>query len=571
MPDLRQESLHLDRLPLEYLSLIRHLDRFITDSSELKPRKDVAEPTEIAALRRQHDELMAEALQFFGATLDDADLPDSRWALALGLYRCSYYESTVLGDVPLVDTCGSLTIGDFRVDTAQGETLRAQIGSWLDVDQNALADAVEEELDSLHLRHAIVAALEERHPLAEARTADAETAAMFDELYPGHPFRPGEIDIIRTSTSVFFCLPFEDLRMLTPQWDDRSVDERREVEAFLRRWSKFKQRYYAHFPVFGFFRGDQADPELLSFLAEKTGVTEHEVADALTTMVSILQSKEVDKYIVHDAWGHQWQSLLFRFEETYREVATYQKFPAINWQPEGHETTFAELVRRACSDGVDATIGAYDAWLRAAIEDRLLTSLAGLVAEVLADVVEYKFILLRPEEIEELLSSSFLKDLPTKLDLTLWDIPFYFKLALKGFERFVEQADVRDALAGQFGEIDRSACQVALDGFAEHTSKLLDFDYRRTLHYEVEGDGLIVNAFCRVALNFLAMQSVFNDVYERLRAEPAPTRPEIERFHDVMVFATASFFELDWREHFWLVDEFLGEHFVKLWAQVRDA
>ena len=172
MPDLRQESLHLDRLPLQYLSLIRHLDRFITDSLELKPRKDVAEPTEIAALRRQHDELMAEALQFFGATLDDADLLDSRWALALGLYRCSYYESTVLGDVPLVDTCGSLTIGDFRVDTAQGETLRTQIGSWLDVDQNALADAVEEELDSLHLRHAIVAALEERHAFLNAQLED---------------------------------------------------------------------------------------------------------------------------------------------------------------------------------------------------------------------------------------------------------------------------------------------------------------------------------------------------------------------------------------------------------------
>lgn len=569
MPELRQESLHQNRLPLGYLPLVRHLDRFISDSLQLRPRKDEADDDEIGALRQQHDELMAEALTFFRESGGMSDLPASKWAVALGLYRCTFYEETVLGEPSLVDTCGSLTLRDFAVDTAQGPAARAALAEWLDADLDALARTVQPELDSLAFRHALMAALETRHPLGDGGASDEAVLALFGELYPGHPFEAGEVQIIRTATGIFFCLRFEGLAMVTPQWAKRGAAQRTEVEAFLRRWSKFKQRYYAHFPAFGFFRGDQAAPELLHHLAEATNRNVAEVADALTTMVTILQASEVDKYIVHDAWGHQWQSLLFRFEETYRAVAGYDKLPELTWQPPGLDASLKSLVERGVQDGVNEAIAEFDAYLRATVEKRLLHSLAGLVAEVLADVVEYKFILLHPEQAEELLSSSFFKDLPTKLDLTLWDLPWYFKIALRGFEQLVEKEAVRDEVAAAFPQLDHHAVREVIDAFAQRASELLDFDFRRSLHYEVEADELVVNAFCRVALNFLAMQAVFNDVYDRLRREPAPTRPEIDRFHDVLVFATASFFELDWREHFWLVDEFLS-HFVELWPAIRD-
>ncbi len=579
MPELRRELLHERELPLAYLSLVRKLDRFIEDSEALRPRKDVAEDSEVDALRRQHDALMEEALQFFGGGGAPTQESDARRAFAMGLLRCTHYEETVLTDLDLVDTCGSKTLTHFEVDTLQGgagrQQLREFLGSELGFEEPELDEleaALRPELSSLALRQRIMRALEERHPLSDEESREASTAALFDEVYPGNPFRPGEVQLIRTGTSLFFCIPFQDLRLDHPGWDERDDEERAEIEAFLRKWSKFKQRYYAHFPTFGFFRGQETSPELRSWLADVVEESEEVVADALTTMVSILQSGDVDKYIVHDAWGHQWQSLLFRFENTYRSVAGYGELPELDWRATEAQDSFADVIEAGLSSGAEEAVERWDAYVRSCLDFRLLRSLAGLVAEVLADCVEYKFILLEPERQKNLLSSSFFKDLPTKLDLTLWDIPWYFKMALKGFVRFAERDDVRESVRQRYLD-DRSAdadeVDEVIEALAERTGDLLDFDYRRSLHYGVEGDTLIVNAFCRVALNFLAMQSTFNAVYDDLRSRKGPSKAGVRRFHDPLVFATASFFELDWYEHFWLVDEFLNLHFPRLWEHLE--
>lgn len=583
MPELRRESLHDAHLPLQYRGLIRKLDQFIGDSLQLRPRKSEAAPDELGALRRQHDELMSEALQFFrgevSPTEERSENRDARLAFALGLYRCTFYEETVLGEVELVDTCGSQTLTHFEVDTAQGaggrelvrEFLAEELGFTAD-ELNGLEAILEPELATLSERQQIVQALERRYSLNDTSRGDDAAWEMFSAMYPGHPFRPGEIDIIRTGTSVFYCIPFEGLALETAHWKDRSDAERQEVEEFLRHWSKFKQRYYAHFPAFGFFRGEDTAPELLRFLAGEVDVSEQEIADALTTMVSILQSSEIDKYIVHDAWGHQWQALLFRFEETYRSVARYDLLPAYDWRSSPDDESLESIVRLGLAEGIESAVDRWDDYFRSSLDHRLLRSLAGLVAEVLADVVEYKFILLEPDDAASLLSSSFFKDRPTKLDLTLWDLPWYFKIALKGFERFAERDDVRDEVCAELCErigSDPEQTATVLAALARRTEELLDFEYRRSLHYEVEGEQIAVNAFCRVALNFLAMQAVFNDLYDQLREGDPAGRAGVRRFHDVLVFATASFFELDWYENFWLVDEFLGLHFPRLWKRLE--
>lgn len=579
MPELRRELLHERELPLGYLSLVRKLDRFIEDSEELRPRKKVAERSEVDALRQQHDELMAEALEFFGGGGAPTQKEDARRAFALGLLRCTHYEETVMTDLELVDTCGSKTLTHFEVDTLQGHAGREELRQFLhtelgfdDAEFDELAGSLRHELSSLALRQRIMRALEKRHSLANPKARDEATGRLFDEMYPGNPFRPGEVQVIRTGTSLFFCLPFEDLRLDHPGWDERTDAEREEIEQFLRRWSKFKQRYYAHFPVFGFFRGEEISPDLRSWLADELDETEDAIETALTTMVSILQSKDVDKYIVHDAWGHQWQSMLFRFENTYRSVAKYVNLPDLAWRASDDHDSFAEVIRVGLDEGVETAVQHWNTYFRSSLDYRLLRSLAGLVAEVLADCVEYKFILLEPERQKNLLSSSFFKDLPTKLDLTLWDIPWYFKMALEGYVRLVEDEDVRHAVRDEFlstHSADPDAVDEVVAALAVRTGEMLDFEYRRSLHYEVEEETLVVNAFCRVALNFLAMQSTFNALYDDLRHRDAPSSAGVRRFHDPLVFATASFFELDWYEHFWLVDEFLSLHFPNFWQHLE--
>lgn len=570
MGELIQDRLHETTLPLQYVDVLRAIDRFVQEANELRPRKETAEEREVASLRRSHDELMVDAREFFANRGSHVDERVAREAFAIGLLRCTYYSDTVTTPTGVVDSCGSRTLQHFELDVAQGPDARRELSKMLEEklgfgrdDLDALERRIEAELDALKLRHDIVRALAERFPTAP--DVDRAAHAMFTALYPGHPFREGDIQLVRTSTSLFFCIPFEGLALADGRGDDRPEEERGAIENFLRKWSKFKQRYYAHFPVFGFFRGSQADEGFVARLAADCGATTSDVEDALTTMVSILQSSELDKYIVHDAWGHQWQSLLFRFEETYRSVARYEALPAFDWRPSTDAPSLAEVF----AEPDDATFD--DRWrqfLRATVERRLHRSLAGLVAEVLADVVEYKFILLEPEGAANLLSSSFLKDLPTKLDLTYWDLPFYFKLALAAFIDLVDEEEARRRLAEQLvGSLDLSAeaARDRVDRAAHATGELLDFEYRRSLQYELADDHVTVNAFSRVALNFAAMQSIFNDLYEELREESTGTEG-VERFHDPLVFAAASFLELDWHENFWHLDEFLDTCFPRYWS-----
>jgi hypothetical protein len=184
--------------------------------------------------------------------------------------------------------------------------------------------------------------------------------------------------------------------------------------------------------------------------------------------------------------------------------------------------------------------------------ERLFTSLAGLVAEVLAGAVEYKNPLLHPEQIVDLISSSFFKEEPTKLDLTLCDLSFYFDLALEGFVRFANNKDVQLALANDIGTA--GAAEV-LHFFALRTAAWLDRVYRPDFVYETSSDGVLVNVFTRVALNFLGMQAHFNSLYRRMAAAPFSTDVPDRRFYDILVFTIGSFLEHDLSRNFWHLDE----------------
>lgn len=573
MSHFTDDALYETRLPKDFLPMLRALDAFDQLIERAKESPAPAREALIEELQALHDTLEEQGRHHMapdeGVVSDDA----ARHAFAAGVLRLVHYRATVEHPhLPLVDTCRSHTLNAFEADAGPDDedALRDRLKARLGFDDDTLAaiDAeIAGELDALKLQHQIVAAVETLHPLdGDADAQNASAYALFTRLYPGHPLRPGDVSIIRTSAGFFFAIPYDDNALTVPDFEDRPAQERQQVADFIDRLGGFQQRYYAHFPSFGFFRGEQADPALLESLVEATGEPLAHIATTLTTMVTVLPLAKIDQYIVHDVWGHYWQALLFDFESTYREVAAYIELPAL-------EGPALDALNAAIDDEPDALARWEDA-LEVLMIRRLNLALAGLLAEVLSDAVEYKLLTLRPDLSPLMPSSSLFKHLPAKLDLTMHDLPHYFRLAL-GSLRHLERDAHREALTvaaqGHRPDASPEAVQRAVDAVIERTADWIERVYHPSFQLRAHEDHVELNVFARIALNYLSLHIALNDLHKRMREYTAPEGAPLRGALDLMVFAVASFFEDHRVSNFWHLDEFLTLHFEPLLHRFLDA
>ncbi len=566
MPHFVQHTLYEPSLPMSYLRLLRWLDDFDHLAENAKEalgqdRQDMLE--DLAAL---HDALESGSRQDLTPDDDALTQAEAEHAFAVAVMRLSYYSETVMSDdIALVDTCGSHTLDSFVADAQPHSRphLRRATAEAFGFDEAAMAKLDAEltsELGAMELRKQIITAFEALHPLTgSAQDLDQATHAIFSRLYPGHPLRPGEIKIIRVGTGFFFGIPYLGTTLRSEH--QRSESELAATAKFLKRLAGFKQRYYAHFPSFGFFRGEDADPDTLTEIAQMVSSTPEHVAAMLTTMVTVIPLDEIDKYIVHDVWGHYWQALLFRFEETYKEVSAYLQQPPLK----GSMLDALKQAVKSANNADDAiNTDAWDTMLRQSMEERLAQSMSGLLAEVLADAVEYKVLAMKPQLATLMPSSSFFKHLPAKLDLTLRDLPFYFRLALGWYRRMArpeQQAHLHEDYLAAHPNTDPDTLTKAIEAITERTESWLDEVYHPSFRYTPTQDRIHINIFARVALNYAALHLAINDLHDTLTKRTFPTQGPLSGALDLMVFAAASFYEDQRTRNFWHIDEFLALHF----------
>jgi len=568
-------------LPLEYLDLLRKLDRFAQLADELQGHPPSSpNDSRPERLRRHHADLLELSVDLLPPRPDLIHERAAAKAFAEGAMRLLHYERSVLGGGEFQDTLGSRTLSAFRCDLAdpteaEAERWVAAVRSACALDDAAWAEVqanLEPELAALAERHALVDAIEALHPLeAGSPENPARVLALFERLYPGHPLREGEVDLIRTGSSLFFCVPWdkEELVDCAP----RDASEEQALAEFLRRLNDTQQLYFAHFPVFGFFRGEQADPSLVAELAERCGLSAKRVAETLTSMVTILKSSEVDKFIVHDAWGHQWQAHLLPFEDDMQRVGTFEQLPGLDEAvpaPAGEEepSRLSEVCRAALellAEGGAIPPTHWDRYLRGAIGSRIGAGMSGLIAEMLADVVEYKLVSLGGAVADELESSSYFKALPTKLDLTLPDLRLFFRFALRGFRDFCDDdaGTLCEALVREEGA-EPAAAAAVVESFRDRTASLLDDLFAPRFHYQATDQGVRVNLFPRLALNLLGLHGALVACYERLERDQRDYPYPLSGFRDLLVLSTAAFYQQDTRGNLWHMDEFLAHYFEPL-------
>ena len=569
-----------NRAPESWAEVLAQLKQFDSLAQNLaKGKKSDAKRNSLYAC---HDRLIALASDRLvtGTAFDvDNTLLDEVFIQSVLLTQNYYRELVDHPEIETLDTAGSKTLSlftpDCSGDSEDSEALRARIqavfqidGATLDKMQAQLA----EQTEPLRDRQKIVKALEGLFNLVSQNLQlDEDVFRLFQGFYPDSPFQPGQVKLIKTASALFFCLPFN--AQTTPGWENIADANKVRYKQFIHRIQQGEP--FAHFPAFGPFEGADTASDLLDRIVCRSQLSYERVTMTLTRMVSILPMDEIDKFLIHDTWGHQWQESLLDFEEPYTQLARFDLPLSLQEQASvlGQQSALADVF--VTTDTGEITLD--EAELRRFIDDeiyeRSVVALTPTVAEILADIVEYKFLTLHPGKEKLLPSSSLFKNYPTKFDLTLQDLQFCFEQASKVFREWATSKVLQDQMEAQIldtlkvphtkAEHVHKVVQAAAYICEEHLANF----YQPKWLWESEDKGrLKLNAFSLMALNLLSVHTVLLKTYQTLSETPASV-PGMRSFKDLLVVAMGVFFEKDPQRHLWLIDEFLTEGFLPCWER----
>lgn len=565
---------HLDQSFLEIAARIRSLGKHLGIGSYKDMTSEGRDLAEIARLERELAKALARKPV---ASADAFQAPRSVVLSFLAAHRLAALYPACVGAADELSSSAELkTFPLFRpaYTAAPAAAAYAALDARfrLHPDERELLEGkVRAAEGRIALKRAVVKAIRRRISEEAPGRISKGAAARAYSLFAGeHPLRSGEIDVVISGTGLYFWLaPAERL-----DTQRRSGEELRAASEYVADQARFHFEKFMHFPAFSCFDPESCDPLLLEGIAAESGLPQHELRSLLGSLVNVQVGDDLEKYLIHDTWGHAWQDVLSGVKEHYERLVLLQlPFSADTVVSiAGRAAGLVEAIGLAPDGSIRYDEGLADALIHGIMRTRLSAVLAPVCAELLADVVEYSFLADNPGAAAYLTSSSVFKGNPAKLDFAWSDLKFFVgwmnKRALKG----ASDAGLAASLADRLEELIRyrysSAFPLAIGrpGFRADLKRCVErFTSRMAelhkLHLNTDLDASDgrdaggINDFFRLFTNLLQIACTINELLkERLPGE----RPELLRYRELILIFGLQFFERDPEANFWCMDETLA-------------
>ncbi|MCG8422751.1 MAG: hypothetical protein MJE77_32960 [Proteobacteria bacterium] len=612
---LSDDRLFSGSLPASWQHVVDLISEFDTLASNKPGNAGKVADRRVTEARRQRAAILRERIidearkchEHAPARLRTGSAEHKRWFTEAALLWLFFAESC--GKVRL-DTLGSETLGRFPVDLDPDDEVRGQVRAalcrafgWSRHQLGEIEDRQQHLISNLRVKGAITAELcriigaPTRGVAAGAAGHSAvlaQVAQLMSRVYGGSDdliWRPGDVDLVITTTSIFFCLPILHGKLSTADYPARKAGERRAVERFIERMQKASMSAKnVRFPAFGLFDRDAVDAGLLRQLTVAVRrtpglerVDDRVVAQSFATMVVLIPSSEAEKYLIHDSWGHGWQESLCEFEWLFHDFDEL-----------GEPLSAAALAPAFGVEGGKTVVEAKKL-LSIAQDDlrrRITIGLNLVVAECLADLMEHKFSRYR----EALPTSSLLPEAPLKMDLSLIDCKRIRRLWSRPYRRLAENSEARRALADQLSQqgVDaiglHQAIAAAVQYIVDNLGSVLSLGESEAgagqAHAGVIGGGpagearaqeqtIPVDIVQRIVLGVATFDAALDRFLvrgdERYSDMCARRGPDIPRWRcpaaciDLVVLVLAWFYEQDRSVNIWHLDELLEN---ELWPSL---
>ena len=588
---------HYDNISSSWEPVLERLKTFelLTQQINKEKKEQKTDSTEtFKTFYTHHNELIADTRararqvpRYGDETILDTAFVEAVW-LSLEHYPALVHHP----EIENLDTAGSKTFTLFTPDAPttldKREDLKNRLQRTFNLDSVTL-DRLTEQLvtrtSPLRHRHQIMKSLETRFNLvSDNPKLDTGILELFQSLYPGAPFETGDVKLVKTSSALYFCLPTEPQEKAqetntstTEQSGEHNSPQHPTAyhEKFLRKIWEVEP--FAHFPVFGTFDADDLDLNLRQQISADTELPLELVTSTLTRMIGVLPLAELDKYLIHDTWGHQWQESLLDFEAPYTELTLFKRPLSLTETASvmGKQTSFADTFVKTQTGAIELDAVRLQQFIHAELYERTIIAFTPILAEMLADVVEYKFLELHPEQEHLLPSSSLLKAFPSKLDLTLADLRTCFGHASEVFQNWVASESTQRQLHKEICEkLDipndttrhKELSQVLSRAVELCKEQLHSFYQPEWFWEQTETGQLKLNAFSFAALNFLRIHTALIQAYKDLSQIETPCG-----FKDILVLAMGTYFERNPQQNIWQLDSFLTDAFLPRWKKLAAA
>lgn len=576
--NLSSNNLQTNTIPYAWKAILDKTDEFyrlvFNDSGSSSNDMTDRQKRELVQL---HDLMLEESASLLEQqSLDDFSDDQLRFLTLRSLTYLAKLEESVGMSFNTIDTYGTETLFKYNPDLPSCRTSKIELEKIIQEkfqptasELASLRDQVSRFEFEVHNQTKVILGVCEEFELDQgAEGMDDRVYNLFSSLYPDSGFRSGDVDVIVTGTNIFFCLKFDEIskKIETDWFDGSGKEDVKKAEKFIAKLTKFKQEQFAHFPVFGFFNGRSIEEGLLNRLSQRSNLSMATIAEVLTTAVTILPHKDVEKYIVHDVWGHGWQSGLLCFGDMYKEISLYNKPLLLREEakcPRQGKLKFGDAFKIKNSR-VEFDAAKFRAFVDAEISERIPAAMTPVLAELMADVVEYRVIEEQPILSKVMPNSSLFKSMPAKLDLTLKDLRFYFLQATKVFRLWASADNSGKTIAElvSLGGSKESAEEAVVQAMDEWR-RLENQFYSAEIKYKEDDSQIYTNAFTRLVLNFVGLHRQLVLCYRQI-SDLKPQFLNLNSFKDLLILATSVFFEMDRRRNIWRLDEFLGLKFVPM-------
>jgi hypothetical protein len=460
--------------------------------------------------------------------------------LAHGLIRASILHDVVVGPNP-IDTVGSKTLSAFHADigamnASHSSKFESGLGPLLGLPPATMAKIradVDLQREDSRRKQRLIAAIRKQYDLDQSNPKNLRVGfeKFFSRLLPEFASLAASAELIVTSSLVFICYPMKLKDPLSLRLYERI--------------GNYTDSRLANYPSFGFLHETDIDEDFALALSKESKSPVEETRVELTRSITFLPLDEIEKYLIHDLWGHSWQATLLDFENPYQDMSHYGERISVSG---GFASCFQQ------DGGFKFNPQAFSTYLDHEMKRRLPAVTAIVTAEILADLCEHKLLAHSSDAALHMPNSSLFRDSSVKFDLALDDISYYLGRAVGSFDRWNDSGELQ-TLANELVE------QGASPEEARECVARLAETWKSERVERISSQGGDFNIWAELALGVLFVQSAIAKACNELDAIN-PQHLEINGFRDVLALCLGVFFETRPELNFWRLGEFCTDRLV---------
>ena len=393
-----------------------------------------------------------------------------------------------------------------------------------------------------------------------------ERLKLFQALFGPLAIPETIIDCIYTPLQFYFCLPYKDGKFYSSNPNIPLPEElSSSLHAFLQQLDEFNYQQFDRFPTFGPCHPAYIDPGWSQALAKATGDSQADIIRVLSRAVGIIPTHKMEAFLIHDVWGHHWQYLCTQFASDYailKDCGQPLHAGETAYTPDGPIN--CRMLFQVQGEQVQLDHAKAHLFFHGEVQQRLGLLFTHLIAEMIADAAEFKFIWNNPDHADQLLSSSVFKELPTKLDLTLADIDFLFLQVLRPLVEIhlsaLEETPLETDLLREWGQagvdVGSLGLKTSLKAVIAALYQIFFQEYNATYLPTLVGEASL---FTDIVSNLLYVQNVLNELYTE------PINKNAVPFQDLLLLFVGCYCSRDSYAEFWSLDDTLAAYYWPCW------